>query len=83
MGQRNYKDGLWDVPFQLPNILQNTSNKHNKINYIIRQDKNKTELAQYLHACAFSPTKLLLPPVPPLPSLYNSALCPNSLQTWH
>ena len=43
----NYQDGLWDVPF-FPDI--------NKINYIISKDKSKTELAQYLHGCAFSPS---------------------------
>ena len=46
-GKRNHTDGLWDVPFR------NTSDK---INYIISKNKNKTELAQYLHGCAFSPT---------------------------
>ena len=43
-GHRNLKDGLYDVPFtQMKN------------NYIIHKDKSKLELAQYLHACAFSP----------------------------
>ena len=46
-GNRNLHDGLWDVPFKKHDI--------NAINYIITRDKSKTELAQYLHACAFSP----------------------------
>ena len=45
-GHRNSTDGLWDVPF---------NQYENKINYIISRDKNKTELAQYFHGCAFSP----------------------------
>ena len=44
---RNLNDGLWDVPFKNHEI--------HAINYIISKDKNKSELAQYLHACAFSP----------------------------
>ena len=46
-GVRNLQDGLWDVPFQ--------ENKIDTINYIINKDQSKTDLAQYLHACAFSP----------------------------
>lgn len=46
-GKRNWSDGLWDVPF--------TTTGSQKINYIISRDRNKTELAQYLHGCAFSP----------------------------
>ena len=45
-GVRNLSDGLWDVKLQ-PNSL--------KINAIIRKDKSKVELAEYLHACAGSP----------------------------
>jgi len=48
-GYRNQNDRLWDVPFPSPQHVMK------KTNYIIRQDQNKTELAQYLHACAFSP----------------------------
>ena len=43
-GKRNKQDGLYDVPFQ-----------QLKLNYIITKDKNKLELAQYLHGCAWSP----------------------------
>ena len=38
---------MWDVPFNTKSTQQ--------INYIISRDRNKTELAQYLHGCAFSP----------------------------
>ena len=46
-GHRNITDGLWDVPFQ---------HQKQTINYVLTQTKPKYELAQYLHACAFSPT---------------------------
>ena len=45
-GNRNLKDDLWDLSFKNKDI--------NSINYIISRDKNKTELAQYLHGCALS-----------------------------
>jgi len=44
-GNRNFRDGLWDVPFP-----------DSKMNYIVTKDKDKLELAQYLHGCAFSPS---------------------------
>ena len=43
-GTRNKQDGLYDVPFP-----------QTKMNYIVKKDKNKLELAQYLHGCAWSP----------------------------
>ena len=46
-GLRNWTDGLWDVT-----IPQRKDN----MNMIIRKDKTKTELAEYLHKCAFSPS---------------------------
>ena len=46
-GTRNPQDGLWDIPLQPP--VQ-------KLNVILRKDKTKQELANYLHACCFSPT---------------------------
>ena len=46
-GNRNLKDGLWDVPFK--------EQKINQVNYIIAKDKSKSDLAKYLHGCAFSP----------------------------
>ena len=45
-GYRNSTDGLWDVPLQ---------HKKETINYVLKQNKTQFELAQYLHACAFSP----------------------------
>ena len=45
-GHCNLTDGLWHVSFNQKGI--------HKINYIISRDKNKTELAQYFHGCAFS-----------------------------
>ena len=43
-GTRNKVDRLYDVPFPTQ-----------KMNYAITRDKSKTELAQFLHGCAFSP----------------------------
>ena len=50
-GERNKNDGLWDIQLK-PNI---TPTQNYKINYIVQKEKTKYELAQYLHACAFSP----------------------------
>ena len=47
-GKRNTTDGLWDI--QLSTRPQQLS-----ANAIIRRDKTKYELAQYLYACAYSP----------------------------
>ena len=47
-GTRNKNDGLWDI-----NVNQNTL--QHKMNFVITKDKSKLELAQYLHAAAFSP----------------------------
>lgn len=61
-GKRNYKDGLWDVDINNNISPSNPKSNHKindiihpKINYIIQRDKTKSDLAQYLHACAFSP----------------------------
>ena len=63
-GKRNHNDGLWDVPMtptteQQPQheliSVENRANYTCAINYIVQKDKTKLELAQYLHACAFSP----------------------------
>ena len=43
-GTRNKNDGLYDVPFP-----------EQKMNFIITRDKSKTDLAQFLHGCAFLP----------------------------
>ena len=49
-GHRNLVDGLWDI--KIPGIESTSSLQANAI---IRQDKTKSELAAYLHGCAFSP----------------------------
>ena len=56
-GHRSPIDKLYDI--NLTNQKQeNTTQSPTKqnINYIIRKDKTSTTLAQYLHACAFSPS---------------------------
>ena len=54
-GLRNHIDGLWDVPFLQHDLKQLSTKSNLQLNYIIRKDKSKLELARYLHACAFSP----------------------------
>ena len=68
-GERNTQDGLWDVPIpQQPNLpvddgwtlVQRKKHKlkpsiQHKANIIIRKDKTKLELAQWLHASCGSP----------------------------
>ena len=54
-GTRNPRDGLWDIPLK-PKHLQITQPSVHKLNVILRKDKTKQELANYLHACCFSPT---------------------------
>ena len=46
---RNYKD------YETYKFLQKINNKEKQLNVIVRRDEKKTELAAYLHACAFSP----------------------------
>jgi hypothetical protein len=68
-GTRNEQDGLWDVPIpQPPNLSDDDgwtlvkpkrkpkSPIHQKANIIIRKDKPKLELAQWLHASCGSPS---------------------------
>ena len=53
-GARNFTDGLWDVKLNIP---QQTSVQHT-VNAVLKIDKtSKKDLAQYLHACAYSPRK--------------------------
>ena len=57
-GQRNKVDGLWDIALQNPtnkpsNVTINKQSLH--ANAIIQKNLPKTHLAQYLHACAYSP----------------------------
>ena len=67
-GKRNFCDGLWDVPLPLQSKVNYTSQhgtlfKHlvqqqlfqHEANIIIRKDKAKLQLAQYLHAAANCP----------------------------
>ena len=52
---RNLKDGLWDLHIpSTSNAASNQSTLHQD-NAIIRKDKSKTELAQYLHAAGVYP----------------------------
>ena len=46
-GQRNWTDGLCDVKIKP---------QQQQLNVIIRKDKTKHDLAEYLHKCAFSPS---------------------------
>ena len=50
-GYRNFKDDLWDIT--LPWATSSLPNQ--KINAIIKLDKNESELANFLHECLFSP----------------------------
>ena len=50
-GTRNFQDGLWDV--HLP-ILQRSPH-HQKANVLIKWDNTKSQLANFLHGCLFSP----------------------------
>ena len=48
-GKRNLNDGLWDV------TLDDISPPSAKLNAIINKSQTKTKLANYYHACCFSP----------------------------
>ena len=65
-GHHNRQDGLWDIIIKPANTLVTTQVANalvtalvppslQTVNAIIRKDQTKSELAQYLHACAFSP----------------------------
>ena len=62
-GLRNPHDGLWDVPLPQhpPSVLHShrsspsSTLSNPSCNVIIRKQTTKGDLAQYLHACAFSP----------------------------
>ena len=59
-GKRNRVDGLWDI--HLPKIKESkidtptkqTTNSTEHINVIVRLDKCKSDLDNYLHGCLFS-----------------------------
>ena len=50
-GKRNFTDGLWDI-----NISDHFKPALQSMNMIVRKDSTKTNLAEYLHKCAFSPS---------------------------
>ena len=62
-GFRNKNDGLWDVPLpQSPALSSSLSNPSpssppptQSLNVIVKKSTTNRDLAQYLHACAFSP----------------------------
>ena len=56
-GFRNQRDGLWDVPLPQQRLItpSSPSYPHHSANVIIKKETSKRDLAQYLHACAFSP----------------------------
>lgn len=55
-GYRNHRDGLWDVPLpQQPLSSSLPNSKTHSANVIIKKSTSKRDLAQYLHACVFSP----------------------------
>ena len=47
--KRNKKDGLWDVP-----LTPTIKHRWGTVNLLVHKNKSKSELAQYLHACAGS-----------------------------
>ena len=56
-GERNHTDGLWDIPLHsgFPSPLPSIG-RHSQMNVILRNDKSKSELAQYFHAICMFPT---------------------------
>ena len=76
-GTRNSYDGLWDITItkntgrsEIPPTT--TEYKKPTANVIIRADQTKTNLAEYLHKCAFSPTL----------STLTKAISRGDLLTW-
>ena len=65
-GVRNWNDGLWDVKLQKHKLARQS------VNVLIHINKTKTQLADYLHACLFSPC----------PSTLQKAIRKNFLITW-
>ena len=63
-GIRNSRDGLWDVPlpqtpsqpFPTHDVSSVSPVPNHSCNVIIRKHTTKRDLAQYFHACAFSPS---------------------------
>ena len=74
-GEQNHNDGLYDVKFRKPTTTHNnilTKTHHEKINLLIQVDKNKSELAQFLHGTLFSPAI----------STLTKAIANNHFLTW-
>ena len=51
-GKRNTTDGLWDI-----NLTKNDPTLRQQLNVILLQNKTNQQLAKYLHACCYSPSK--------------------------
>ena len=69
-GRRNWKDGLWDV--KLLRKQPSTKELLHYVNAFIQVNKTKSQLANYLHACLFSPCT----------STLQKAIQKNFLLTW-
>ena len=70
-GYRNKMDGLWDIP-----LTTNTKQDHRYVrqalNIIVNKTQSKTDLAKYLHGCAFSPVI----------STFKTAIGKGNFVTW-
>ena len=71
MGKHNKNDGLWDV--EIKGNHTKTKNKHIlHVNAIITKYRTKSELVDFLHLCAFSPT----------PTTFQKATKNQNFATW-
>ena len=62
-GKRNKNDGLWDIPIGDNPVHRKAESaviQHHSMNVIIRRDKIKMDLAQFLYDSTFSPVKSTL-----------------------
>ena len=80
-GFRNHNDGLWDIPIRQNSQVKSTIPLTGKplqpllsqyLSVIIQKDKPRHDLATYLHAACFSPTK----------ATFLRAISNNNLVTW-
>ena len=55
-GMRNYNDDLWDVICKQSSQLSHKYTTTNKLNALPSHDKTIYEMANFIHACAGSPT---------------------------
>ena len=55
-GIRNLSDGLWDVILNKNLTMHKQNKSKNLLNVIMQKSKPNYELANFLHACACSPT---------------------------